>query len=311
MAPALGRRDRHVLCPVDFSDASRRALRYALAFAARTRAAVTVLYVNDPLLSSAAAAAGYDERRLNEQTMRELRRFAASAVGKGALARLHFVLASGNPAREIARHARTLGATLIAMGTHGLRGPGKFLLGSTTERTLRNAAIPVLAMPHAVPRKPSRGWPTGPVVAGLDLGPQSRADVRIAATIAKLLEADLLLVHVLPILRAPRWLRLARGGEDEAAQLTRARSRLAQLAATVDDDVTVSFRVVRGDPAPSLARLARRVKAGTLMLVLRPSAGLFGMPRGAVTYQVLTSAATPVLAVPASTSSDRLLRDSG
>ena len=300
MAEASARRDRHVLCPVDFSDASRRALRYALAFAARTKAAVTVLYVNDPLLFSAAAAAGYNERRLNEQTMRELRRFAASAVGKGALARLHFVLAAGDPAREIARHARSLAATLIAMGTHGLRGPRKFLLGSATERTLRDADIPVLAMPHAVPRKPSRGWPVGPVVAGLDLGPRSRADVRIAATIAKLLEADLLLVHVLPILRAPRWLRAARRGEDEAAQLARARSRLAQLAATVGDELTVSFRVVRGDPAPSLARLARRVKAGTLVLVLRPAAGLFGMARGAVAYQVLTSAATPVLAVPAS-----------
>lgn len=298
------RRDRHVLCPVDFSDASRRALRYATAFAARTNSDVTVLYVNDPLLSSAAAAAGYE--RLDEWTMRELRRFAASAVGAGAVRKIDFALAVGDPSREIAKQVRLIGAKLVVMATHGLRGPKKLLIGSTAERTLRSTIVPVLTIPHRSPRKPRR-WPAGPVVAGIDLGPESGADVRVAATIAQVLETELLLVHVLPPLRAPAWLRL-RSRENEATQLARARSRLAQLA-TVAEDVEVSFRVVRGDPAPSLGRIAHAVKAAALMLVLRQERGLFGMARGTVTYHVLTSASTPVLAMPESLSAARLARD--
>ena len=50
---------RSILCPVDFSDTSSRALRLALAIAANDNARLTVLTVNDLLLVEAAAAA-YD-----------------------------------------------------------------------------------------------------------------------------------------------------------------------------------------------------------------------------------------------------------
>ena len=63
-------RSRQVLCPIDFSEPSRRALRYAAAFAARVGSQLTVLYVNHPLLSTGPAAAGYDQRM-----PRELRKF--------------------------------------------------------------------------------------------------------------------------------------------------------------------------------------------------------------------------------------------
>jgi nucleotide-binding universal stress UspA family protein len=37
---------------------------------------------------------------------------------------------------------------MIAMGTHGRTGLDRYLLGSTTERMIRHAAVPVLAV-HA------------------------------------------------------------------------------------------------------------------------------------------------------------------
>ena len=43
-----------VLCPVDFSDASRGALRYAAVVANHLKAELTVLTVTDPLLTEAA-----------------------------------------------------------------------------------------------------------------------------------------------------------------------------------------------------------------------------------------------------------------
>jgi nucleotide-binding universal stress UspA family protein len=299
-----------VLCPVDFSEPSRRALRYAAAFAAHVEASLTVLFVNAPLLSTAAAAAGYDERRLGEQTERQLRRFVAQSLStRGAASRVDYVVALGDPSREIARHTKRIGAGLVVMGTHGLRGPRKLLLGSTTERTLRAATVPVLAIPHHVPRQPARDWPAGPLIAGIDLGAGANRDLHSAAAFARVLDADLLLVHVLAAVQAPAWIRLRSSDADETRS-TRARARLARLAAEIDD-VDVSFRTMRGDPAPTLARVARTTKAGTLMLVLRRGPGVFGMARGTVTYHVLTSAVTPVLAVPSSLSAARLAREWG
>lgn len=308
MAPTRGRRTRHVLCPVDFSEPSRRALRYAAAFAAHVDASLSVLHVNDPLLSTAAAAAGYDEKRLRERTEKELRRFVSRSLSaRGAAGRVEYFVALGDPAREIARHVRKLGAGLVVMGTHGLRGPRKLLLGSTTERALRSATVPVLAIPHHGPRRPVRGWPCGPLIAATDLGPEAERDVGAGAALARIFQADLLLVHVLANVRAPAWLPL-RHEEADQTRLNRARAGLARIAADIDA-VEVSFRVMRGDPAPALARVARTTNAATLLIVLRRGPGLFGMARGTVTYQVLTSAVTPVLAVPSSLTAARLERE--
>ena len=43
-----------ILCPIDFSSASRGALRYAIAIADRFGARLTLLAVNDPILTEAA-----------------------------------------------------------------------------------------------------------------------------------------------------------------------------------------------------------------------------------------------------------------
>ena len=48
---------RSILCPVDFSDQSRVALRYAAAVAHRAGGRLSILYVNDPLLITAAGIA--------------------------------------------------------------------------------------------------------------------------------------------------------------------------------------------------------------------------------------------------------------
>jgi universal stress protein A len=308
MAAAAESSGRSILCPIDFSDPSRRALRYAAAFAARVDAALVVLYVNDPLLSTAAAAAGYDERQLAKRTDTELRRFVRKALPSATdRTRIRYSTATGEPHRLIVRATREFEAHLIVMGTHGLRGPRKVLLGSTTERTLRDAAVPVVAVPHQAPRRPPRGWPAGPLVAGIDLGPHARSDVTAVAAVARMLGSDLLLVHVAPEVHAPSWFKPRRADDD--ADLTSARSKLARLAAdAAGTDVPVSFRVVRGEPAMALGRVAKRTNAGTLVLVLRPGKGLFGMARGTVTYRTLTSATTAVIALPAGAAASRFVR---
>ena len=140
---------RTILCPVDFSAPSRTALRYAAALA-DTRSQVIVLYVDDPLLSTAAAVA-YGANALNEKTEAELKTFARAALAKTTLPEkaVRFEIVVGKPAAEIVKAAQRLRAEVIVMGTRGATGAARIVLGSTTEAVLRRAQIPVFAVPPA------------------------------------------------------------------------------------------------------------------------------------------------------------------
>lgn len=147
MKPATpGRAFRTILCPVDFSDASRVALQYAGTIAERVRGRLIVLFVNDPLLVAAAAAA-YDERGLGAATMKELGRFVDRAFRGRRAPSLVCRVALGNPAREILKAAKRLRCDTIVMGTSGAGAAGRLIFGSTTDRVLRGTTLPVLAVP--------------------------------------------------------------------------------------------------------------------------------------------------------------------
>ena len=60
--------------------------------------------------------------------------------------------AMGRPAREIVKAARAENADLIVMGTHGLTGVRRLMLGSVTEEVLRTVTVPVLAVPQRIAR---------------------------------------------------------------------------------------------------------------------------------------------------------------
>jgi nucleotide-binding universal stress UspA family protein len=123
--------------------------------AASGRARLTVLFVNDPLLVSAAAAA-YDTRGLAASTDVELRRFVTTALPAAAARRVRYATAVGKPGREIVQLAATSGADLIVMGTHGMGTARRWFFGSVTDYVLRHTPIPLLAVPPAAPGRRAR-----------------------------------------------------------------------------------------------------------------------------------------------------------
>jgi nucleotide-binding universal stress UspA family protein len=141
---------RDILCPIDFSPASGKALQYAARLARETGAALTVLFVNAPLLEVAGASA-YDGRALRQSTESELRRFAQRAIAKSRGRRLapKYIVTVGDPPEQIQKTARRLKSDVVVMGTHGATGLTKLLFGSTTERFLGLATMPVLLIPPA------------------------------------------------------------------------------------------------------------------------------------------------------------------
>ena len=137
-----------VLCPVDFSDASRGALRYARAIAKHFGTRLVILAVEDPLLTEAIDL-GTGVVWNPEDTRHELARFDSKVLHGNPLevVDVDYHVAVGKPAKQILHVAQEEACDLIVMSTHGLTGMRKLFFGSTTERVLRETTIPVLATP--------------------------------------------------------------------------------------------------------------------------------------------------------------------
>jgi len=134
-----------VLCPIDFSESSCGALRYAGTIAAHVGAQLTLLAVNDPLLGEAAELTG-GQAQLVDDTIREMRKFYRQSLGDRAteVGDVQFEVASGKPAPEILRVSRERGCDLIVMASHGRRALGRLFLGSQAIEVLSHSKIPTL-----------------------------------------------------------------------------------------------------------------------------------------------------------------------
>jgi nucleotide-binding universal stress UspA family protein len=123
---------QRILCPIDFSDYSRRALDHAVAIARWYESAVTALHVfaTAPVATYAAGTAVFelDQDQLLGNVKRFISADAAPEIDVDAMVR------EGNPASEILTQATDMNADLLVMGTHGRSGFERLLLGSITEK---------------------------------------------------------------------------------------------------------------------------------------------------------------------------------
>jgi nucleotide-binding universal stress UspA family protein len=182
---------RSILCAVDFSEESRQALRWAAALARRITARLTVLSAVDPLLAQAAKVRlGLDLARA--ETEPAVREFLAGTWSDDTSEPLNadVDVRVGDPADMILETAANEPADLIVMGTQGLGGVRKWLLGSTTERVLRRTHVPVLAVPpgagESMPAHlEAASFGLGPVLAATDFSDTSARALRWAAKVAQ------------------------------------------------------------------------------------------------------------------------------
>jgi len=135
----------NILCPVDFSADSERALAAALALARSTGGHVTLVTVVDPILSAGASAAGA-ENALHTQTQQELRHLLERAA-PGLASAVAVSVRVGEPAPSILAQCEDSNADIIVMGMRGIGGAQKLLLGSTSQKVLASARVPVLVVP--------------------------------------------------------------------------------------------------------------------------------------------------------------------
>lgn len=289
-----------VLCPVDFSENSRGALRYAAAIASHLGARLTLLAVNDPLLvESAQIAAG--PSHLVEDTVREVDTFCRETLGGKvhAVGDVRLEVGAGKPAAEILRISRERGCDLIVMGSHGATGFRKLFFGSTTERVLRETTVPVLVTPAedaGLRHVDDARTGVRRVLAPVDLTPATAHQIAIAQKVAEHLRLPLLLLHVIEPVRSmvagqPRLPKI------DAERRDRAERELEAAVATLSPVVKPEALIAYGEPAEEIAKVATERNAGLIVMGLH-SSPLLGPRMGSVTYRVLCLAHRLVLAIP-------------
>lgn len=136
-----------IMIPTDGSEAATAAVEHGLAVAERTGARVHV--VNVVNVSDLATGADYTLPTELLQTFQErgeriTEEIAAAARDRGLDAVTE--VREGFPGQDLLDYAETAEVDLIAMGTAGRTGLRRFLLGSTAERVIRHADVPVLAV---------------------------------------------------------------------------------------------------------------------------------------------------------------------
>jgi nucleotide-binding universal stress UspA family protein len=191
-------RAHRILCPVDFSDPSRRALHYAAAVAAREGAALHVLYVLPPamplavpILMVAIRSAAVDVRTAAVESLQAF--IARAALPQPPIA----IVRDGPPADAILACAADIAADLIVLGSHGRDGLGHLLFGSTAERVLHKAPCPTLIVPvHAGEPASVDDVRFTRILCGLDFSPASLRALGLALSTAQDHGAELTVLHV-------------------------------------------------------------------------------------------------------------------
>ena len=136
-----------ILLPTDGSSGTVDAMEHALTVAADQDARIHVLYVVDRRLYTAADAANKDEIRqsLEEEAEVSLDDARVRIEDEGIECVTSRI--EGIPHREITDYADREGIDLVVMGTHGKTGAERVAnLGSTTERVVQRADVPVLVV---------------------------------------------------------------------------------------------------------------------------------------------------------------------
>jgi nucleotide-binding universal stress UspA family protein len=287
--PTITGEFRSIVCGIDFSVHSAMALRYAAALARTNTATVTAFFAIDPLLSEAAASA-YDTGRLVDTAHEQLQRFVRTTLGTRAGSGVRCIVEVDRPERAILSALRRLDADLLVVGTHGLHGLKRVLFGSTTAAVLRRSHVPVLAVPRSC-RKPARDWPRGPAVAVVNYDLRAAAEAAAAGAVARSYRSTLTIVHAIPDLRLPLWLRL-----DKRA-LNRSRIEAAQkwLQAQTRPGGARETRVLVGETADVVARFTTRQRSRLLVLpAIRPAA-VSRFVEGTAAYRLLQQVRCPML----------------
>ena len=205
--------------------------------------------------------AALDEHCGSDRVLARLFGLARTLPGR---VRVSAAVTDGEPAIEILRHSRVIGADLLALGMHGRNGS----MSPVIRAIIADPPCAVLAVPtFHHPRNTPGQRETPTILCCIDFRPPSLAAVGYALALARKSGAEVQVVHVLP----ESWdgpHRHDKNAEEAREFVEGDFRRLLQIAfgEAFDSTVRMNGVVVSGSPCVEIVRLATVVRPGLIVM---------------------------------------------
>jgi nucleotide-binding universal stress UspA family protein len=190
-------------------------------------------------------------------------------------------------------------ADLISMATHGRTGISRLVLRSVAERVIRESLKPVLTAQRKV--EVSRKRPFQSILCPVDLDRKRLSSLDYAADLARMNDATVHLLHIVPTenLMLRRDIYREAANEENVVLAERvARESLEQIARTHLGGLPHEIHVhVSADPSRTILEIERDIRPDLLVMVTEGFGGLIHLIVGSVTEAVIREGYCPVLSV--------------
>jgi nucleotide-binding universal stress UspA family protein len=288
-----------ILAATDFSETAAAALDWALELARQQGARVELIHaVTVP--PSIPGYTPYSEAGFLDDVFQaaEARLAHAAAAGAGQGVALSTFLQPGTPSQAILDRAETISPLAIVLGTRGLTGLRHLLLGSTAQRVVHGAHVPVLAV-HPGDLGKHRAIRT--ILVPTDFSPAAELAIATAHRLLAPLErnARLILLNAFnlpieytaygPIPVSLRYL------EDAGLEAERRLEETAQALQREGLNVETVSR--EGDPSRVIAEEAEARGADLIAMGTRGLSGLRHLLLGSTAERVVEHAPCPVMTI--------------
>ncbi|MHC4307289.1 MAG: universal stress protein [Planctomycetota bacterium] len=138
---------KKILCPIDHSDCSKEALKYAVSFAMKDEAKLYLLHIID-IRSFSEGLDAMSKPIPDEETLEQLRTKLLDCIPKEIRDDMDVeaTVIQGIPFAEIISTAKEKEIDMIVIGSHGRTGISHMMMGSVSEKVVRKAHCPVLTV---------------------------------------------------------------------------------------------------------------------------------------------------------------------
>jgi nucleotide-binding universal stress UspA family protein len=206
---------------------------------------------------------------------------------------------------SIAEHVSELSQDIIVMCSHGGGGIRQIMVGNIAQQIIAKSKVPILLIQ---PKKNAQYEFQLPkkMLVGLDEEPEHRCRFGYVVDLAKFTHMEILLLNVVPSVVS------LFGKEAATSKLTpsatravlemevkESENRLSEIAAQwMEKGLTISYKVVRGDPATQIARVAVEESADLISLFTHGKSGMNAFWAGSVAPRVPNFTDLPLLLIP-------------
>ena len=282
---------RKILCPVDFSDYSNLALRYASALAKDNQAELIVFHSVPDLTPAASYLEGNYMFTVHDALKSNASSKLDDYVSKFVLddVNIRKIVGQGNSAESVLEISKTELIDLIVMGTHGVSGYESFLMGSVTNRVLHKTSVPVLVVSktshHFIHEEEDQPVQIRRILCPIDFDISNPWTAGITLSFAQKYNSEIIFLHVI------------HGNEEEWKPLeASALKKLKEIGQPASEErCNVRLEVRAGDPERVILRMSESENIDLIIMGHHTRKPLEEIFLGSVARRVVTKSKCPVL----------------